>query len=132
MRDPENRTGAWWEPIKFIAFDPAGTHYLTVGADMRVRCESYTNNLWGDGPAPNDAYGWFRVMPYADLHLGSNVRLFGQLMEPGQPVWNRPQAQSTRLDSICFRLLCKCVSPWRLAARHYRADASSSPTAPSA
>lgn len=80
LRDPANRSGAWWEPFKFIALDATGTRYLTLGADLRSRYENYTNNLWGDGPAPNDAYGWFRVMPYADLHLGSHVRLFGQLI----------------------------------------------------
>lgn len=55
LREPENRTGAWWEPIKFIAFHPAGTHYFTMGADKRVRHERFTHNRWGDGSAPNDA-----------------------------------------------------------------------------
>jgi hypothetical protein len=80
LRDPANRTGAWWESFKFIPLDPNGTSYLTLGADLRVRYERYINNLWGDAPAPDDAYGWFRMMPYADLHLGPNVRLFGQLI----------------------------------------------------
>ncbi|MDI1296413.1 MAG: alginate export family protein, partial [bacterium] len=39
------------------------------------------DNLWGDGPAPDDSYLWLRVMPYADLHIGTGavgVRGFAQ------------------------------------------------------
>ena len=80
LRDPANWTGAWWEPYKFIALDPTGTRYLTLGTDLRARNEQYVNRNWGDPPAPTDGYGWFRVMPYADFHAGPNVRLFGQLI----------------------------------------------------
>jgi hypothetical protein len=31
--------------------------------------------LWGEPPKPNEGYGWSRIMPYADLHIGPNVRL---------------------------------------------------------
>jgi hypothetical protein len=80
LRDPANRAGAWWEPYKFVPLDPAGLSYLTLGADLRLRYERYWNNLWGSADKPNDAYGWLRVMPSADLHLGPNLRLFGQLI----------------------------------------------------
>lgn len=80
LRDPANWTGAWWERYKFIPLDPTGTHYLTLGADLRLEYEHYTNRDWGEAPAPTDGYGLFRVMPYADLHLGSHFRLFGQLI----------------------------------------------------
>jgi hypothetical protein len=49
LRDPANRTGAWWEPSKFVPLDPSGTAYLTLGADLRLRYERYRENLWG-GP----------------------------------------------------------------------------------
>ena len=29
---------------------------------------------------PDDGYLWYRAMPYADLHLGPRVRLFGELI----------------------------------------------------
>ena len=80
LRDPANWTGAWWERYKFIPLDPSGTRYLTLGADLRPRYEHYVNRNWGDPPDPTDGYGWLRIMPYADLHLGPNVRLFGQLI----------------------------------------------------
>lgn len=80
LRNPANWTGAWWEPYKSIRLDPGGTRYLTLGADLRLRHERYVDKNWGDPPEPTDGCGWLRVMPYADLHLGRSVRLFGQLI----------------------------------------------------
>lgn len=80
LRDPQKWTGAWWEPLKFIPLDSTGSRYLTLGADFRLRYEHYVNRNWGDPPEPTDGYGWFRVLPYADLHLGPRFRLFGQLI----------------------------------------------------
>lgn len=80
LRDPRNRTGAWWEPFKFIALNPSGTRYLTFGADARARYQHYVNRNWGSPPEPTEGYGLLRAMPYADLHLNSNIRLFGQLI----------------------------------------------------
>jgi hypothetical protein len=78
LRDPANRTGAWWERFKYIPLDPAGRTYLTLGLDLRLREEAYWNFNWGEVPVDN--YQWYRALPYADLHLGPNVRLFGQLI----------------------------------------------------
>jgi hypothetical protein len=76
LADPQKRSGAWWEPLKYI---PLGTDaYLTTGVEARVRVEAFENDLWGDSPAPDDAYLWTRALPYADLHVGK-VRVFGQL-----------------------------------------------------
>lgn len=47
---------------------------------MRLRGERYRNNEFGGANKPDDAYGWIRVLPYADLHLGPNLRFFGQLV----------------------------------------------------
>jgi hypothetical protein len=78
LRDPANRTGAWWEAVKFIPLDPSGKSYLTLGAELRFREEAYWNFNWGEVPVDN--YQWYRILPYADLHLGPNVRLFGQMI----------------------------------------------------
>jgi hypothetical protein len=69
LADPANRSGRWTEGFKYIPFDGAST-YLTTGLEVRLRQETYRNNLWGDGPAPDDGYLWVRALPYADLHLG--------------------------------------------------------------
>lgn len=78
LRDPAKRTGAWWEPFKYIPLDASGTSYLTLGAELRFREEAYWNVNWGEVPVDN--YQWYRILPYADLHLGPNVRLFGQMI----------------------------------------------------
>ncbi|WP_165820310.1 alginate export family protein [Microvirga sp. KLBC 81] len=78
LRDPANRTGAWWEPFKYIPLDASGTSYLTLGAELRFREEAYWNFNWGEVPIEN--YQWYRMLPYADLHLGPNLRLFGQMI----------------------------------------------------
>jgi Alginate export len=85
LLDPANRTGAWWEPLKAIPLDPDGVRYVTFGADMRARFEGYLNNQWGSAPAPDNGYGLFRVMPYADVHLGPNLRMFAHLIGAWAP-----------------------------------------------
>ncbi|RZN33756.1 alginate export family protein [Bradyrhizobium sp. Leo121] len=78
LRDPAKRTGAWWEPFKYIPLDLNGGAYLTLGLELRFREEAYGNFNWGQLPV--NEYQWYRMLPYADLHLGSNLRLFGQLI----------------------------------------------------
>ncbi len=80
LREPGNRTGAEWERYKFIPLDAAGEIFLTLGADLRLRYEGYRNNFWGDPPKPNEGYGWSRILPYADLNIGPDFRLFGQMV----------------------------------------------------
>jgi hypothetical protein len=80
LRDPAARTGAWWEPLKYDPLNATGDVYLTLGAELRLRYEHFENNNWGQGPATNDGYLWYRALPLADLHLGPNLRLFGQLI----------------------------------------------------
>ncbi|WP_445504080.1 alginate export family protein [Microvirga sp. G4-2] len=100
LRDPSKRTGAWWEPFKFIPLDASGTSYLTLGAELRFREEAYWNFNWGEIPVDN--YQWYRVLPYADLHLGPNVRLFGQMI--GAWVTGK-ETPVTGVDQTGFELL---------------------------
>lgn len=65
----------WTERLKYVPL--GGDAYLTTGIEARARDESYRDNLWGDGPAPDDGYLWLRLMPYADLHVGQ-LRAFVQ------------------------------------------------------
>lgn len=78
LRGPANRSGAWWEPFKYIPLNGTGDVYLTLGAELRFREEAYWNFNWGEVPVDN--YQWYRILPYADLHLGPYVRLFGQMI----------------------------------------------------
>ncbi|MET0374598.1 MAG: alginate export family protein [Rhizorhabdus sp.] len=75
LADPSGQTGRWTEPFKYIPL--ADDAYVTTGLELRVRDESYRDNLWGGGPAPDDGYQWIRFVPHADLHVG-RVRAFVQ------------------------------------------------------
>jgi hypothetical protein len=75
LADPRTQTGNWTERFKYIPLREDGSIYLTTGAEARSRYEGYDNPNWGS--TPDDGYVWHRLMPYADLHVGS-VRVFGQ------------------------------------------------------
>lgn len=76
--DPALRTGAL-DALKFIPLTPSGDSWLTLGGQARLRWEYFDNPAFGDDP--NDANGAFlqRYHLHADAHLGSHVRLFGEL-----------------------------------------------------
>src|SRR5688572_22528068 len=69
-----------WGPLKYIPLNDAGDVYVTLGTELRLRYERYKNNNWGEGPQDNDGYLWARALPLADLHVGDNLRFFGQLI----------------------------------------------------
>lgn len=75
LADPAGGTGRWTERLKYIPLNKEGSTYLTTGVEARLRYERSENLNWGS--APDDGYIWHRLMPYADLHVGS-VRLFAQ------------------------------------------------------
>lgn len=75
LADPDERSGRWTEPFKYV---PLGDDaYATTGVELRVRNESYRDNLWGGADEPDDGYRWFRFVPHADVHVG-RVRAFVQ------------------------------------------------------
>lgn len=80
LRDPSARSGAWWEPLKFIPLTRSGDVYLTLGNETRLRYEVLHNDNFGDGPQDEDGYLWLRMLPLADLHAGEHLRFFGQLI----------------------------------------------------
>jgi hypothetical protein len=78
---PQAAEALWpWAPVKYIPLNDAGDVYVTLGAEVRLRYEVFNNNNWGEGPQDDDGYLWARAMPLADLHVGENVRVFGQLI----------------------------------------------------
>jgi hypothetical protein len=80
LRDPALRTGAWWERAKYLSLTESGEIYVTLGGEARLRYEWIKANNWGEGPAADDGYLWYRTLPHADLHLGPYLRVFGQLV----------------------------------------------------
>lgn len=75
LEDPGTRTGRWTERFKYVPLRDDGSVYLTTGVESRSRYEGYDNPNWGSNP--DESYIWHRLMPYADLHVGS-VRVVAQ------------------------------------------------------
>src|SRR4051812_32140759 len=48
LADPAARSGAWWEPLKYIPLGSDPDFYLSLGGEARVRYEGYENNNWGE------------------------------------------------------------------------------------
>lgn len=76
LSNPECRTG-FWDPLKYIRLTRDPAKYLSLGADLRERFESFGNRDWGRGPS--DAALLHRLMVHGDLHWGAPLRLFVQL-----------------------------------------------------
>jgi len=102
LRDPSNRSGAWWEILKFIPLSESREVYLTLGNEARLRYELLQNDNFGDGPQDEDGYLWWRMLPLADLHAGENFRVFGQfisaLASDREP--SRREIDENRLDLL--------------------------------
>lgn len=75
LADPAQRSGRWTEPFKYVPLNADGSVYLSTGLEARSRYEAYENVNWGS--LPDEDYAWHRLMPYADLHVGS-IRFFAQ------------------------------------------------------
>ncbi|MCW2238585.1 alginate export family protein [Azospirillum canadense] len=80
LLDPNARTGAFWEPFKATPLTSDGYASLSFGQETRLRFEAIRNSSWGQDNPQNDAYGFWRVLPYADLRVGQGFRVFGQLI----------------------------------------------------
>lgn len=66
-----------WDAIKLIPLSKQRSSYLSIGGSFRPRYEINTNQLWIPGNSLN--YYSQRVAFHADLHLGNNFRVFGEL-----------------------------------------------------
>jgi Alginate export len=80
LEDPARRTERWTERFKYVPLRKDGSIFLTTGVELRSRYEGYDNPNWGS--SPDEGYVWNRLMPYADLHVGS-VRIFAQPIVSG-------------------------------------------------
>jgi hypothetical protein len=78
LKDPTRRTD-FWDSIKYIPFDDAGTIYLSFGGETRQHYESIRNENWGATVEDNN--GWYlqRYLLHADLHVGDRFRVFSQI-----------------------------------------------------
>jgi hypothetical protein len=91
----------FWDPIKYIPLDRGGDWYLSFGGEIRERYERFHNPLWGGQPQSPNGYALQRYMLHADLHLGEDLRIYGELvsaLENARVGGPRPQIDRDPLD----------------------------------
>ena len=79
LRDPARRT----EPLdrlKYIPLTPDGWAWLSLGGEIRERYEYTHNPVWGQDPQDEHGALLQRYTLHADFHLGSDLRLFVELL----------------------------------------------------
>jgi hypothetical protein len=75
LKDPSKRTD-FWDFLKYIPLNHAGTCYLTFGFESRSEYQWFQNANWGGGPQTISGYYLQRVIPEASLTLDSHLRVF--------------------------------------------------------
>ncbi|MBV8431232.1 MAG: alginate export family protein, partial [Solirubrobacterales bacterium] len=104
LKDPRRRTD-WLDVLKYIPLGGRDDYYLSLGGTARPRYEFYRNPDFGAAPAAPDGTNndlLQRYLLHADLHLGPNVRVFGQLQsgfESGLIGGPRPDVDLDRFDA---------------------------------
>lgn len=104
LKDPSRRT----DPLDVLKYIPLGDRddrYLSLGGTARPRFEFNQNPFFGS--APSNSHGnnndlVQRYMLHGDLHLGPNLRFFGQLQsgfETGLIGGPRPDVDVDRFDA---------------------------------
>ena len=87
LRDPA-RHDDLFDPLKFIALNDSKSVYLTLSGDERLKNWFETRPFLGT-QKPNDSGRMtLRGLYGADLHLGSHVRLYAELVNGDAGGWN--------------------------------------------
>jgi len=77
LADPARRT-SWYDDFKYLSLSADPRAYLTLGADVRERVESYDEGYFGLAEAPHTTYLLSRALIEGDLHV-DDFRAFVQL-----------------------------------------------------
>ncbi len=67
---------AGYEKLKFIPLNSSGSFYLSVGGQLRLRGESWSDFGFGGPGTRDDSFGLSRFRLHADLWLGPRARIF--------------------------------------------------------
>jgi hypothetical protein len=78
LHDSSRRTD-FLDAVKYIPLNQEGDWYLTLGGEIRERCEYFHNWNWGDGAQDDNGYLLQRYMIHAAAHFTEHFRIFTQL-----------------------------------------------------
>ena len=103
LRDPATRKDRF-DPLKFIPLDADGSTYLTLSGESRLRVETLGNP--GLKASPRQDNELIRTFIGADLHLGTHLRVFGELAS-GQQFGSIPDNANERNDLFVQQLFAE-------------------------
>ncbi|HEX6784397.1 MAG TPA: alginate export family protein [Sphingomicrobium sp.] len=110
--------------LKYISLGEA--RFLSLGADLRERVETSDVSVLGLRNSTADTYDLHRLLLYADLHLGPDIRAFAQIGNHEEV--GRHPASPTDLDRLDLQQgfidLSQPVSGGRATLRLGRAEMS--------
>ncbi|MGR3856770.1 alginate export family protein [Chryseobacterium indologenes] len=69
----------FYNSIKYIPIAEKSNHYLSLGGEARLEFVDFNNEDWGRMDIGSNPFLIQRYSAHADLHLGSRVRIFGQV-----------------------------------------------------
>lgn len=69
----------FYNKVKYIPLSTEGSIYLSLGGEARGELDYAVNEDWGKMNTGTDIFVLQRYHLHADLHLGSRIRVFGQL-----------------------------------------------------
>jgi hypothetical protein len=116
------RTGPL-DALKYIPLDSAGSTYLSLGGQLRLRGEGVDNFMLADAPERSDVFGLVRALMHADLHVGPHFRFFVEgkhavALDRDLPGGRRPlDHDEFDLQNAFVELACCASGPLGLTAR---------------
>lgn len=112
LREVQDRQGL--DPLRYIPL--GGDAYFGLGGEARLRVDAVDAPRFGLGGAKADTFALGRLLLSGDLHLGSNVRVYGEL-GLHRDLGKREKASATDRDGLDAQVLFVDLTPasgWRL------------------
>jgi hypothetical protein len=109
---------SFYSRIKHLSF--GRQVYLSVGGDARYQYFKIENEDWGETPESSDGFLLARHLLYANLQVGRNWRIFGQLQSgvtAGKQVVNSVDENILELHQIFFDYRFNLTSSSRVVVR---------------
>lgn len=78
-RQLADSSSTFYNRVKYVPLSPGGSTYLSLGGELRAEVDYALHEDWGQQGVGRDAFVLQRYHLHADLHLGSRLRIFGQL-----------------------------------------------------
>ncbi len=75
LAEPEKTDS--FDSLKYIELDAEGNNWLSIGGQLRERVEAWSGFAFRDN---DEVFNLHRIFLHGDLHLGPNMRVFGEFI----------------------------------------------------